>query len=89
MQKDGLEIYETSDFNLAAYLCSEGLLYRGISCKDKKTRRCLFTLAIPKKVNFSKLLSDWNTDETEKIKKFAHQWKVLRSEIKSYFENLR
>lgn len=78
-------IYSSSDFNLVSYLLSKWLSYVKIECRDKNTNRCTFVLSIPTHIDLPALLTAWSSEESDHIKEFARQWKLMRAEIKKFF----
>lgn len=78
--------YQTSDLNIACYLLSKGLIFKTL--KDNWNRqRVIFVLQVPDELNLEELLKSWeNSIESAAIRKFAHYSKVMRGELKRYFE---
>ena len=77
-------IYKTSDFNLASYLYAKWLEYKQIENRNS-TERCTFIFQVPITINFEEILKEWHSPKTDFLRTFAHKAKLLRTEIKEYF----
>ena len=79
-------IYSTSDFNLAVFLLHRGCrLYKTETQSEDK--KCVFVMEIPEEVDFTSILKEWHSDETEQVKHILHLSRFLRSEIKRAYNN--
>lgn len=78
--------YKTSDFNLAVYLLHKGAKLKTTEAQGEN-KKCTFVFDVPDNVDFSEILKEWHSEETEGVKHILHLARFLRSEIKRTFNS--